>query len=170
MSIQTMVNGVKGRVDGLACQGQNALSHSIRSFREGGEIVRDGLQNLIEGHTQALRDIVDSTKSGFDRARSDGLRAVVSSPVRYLPPKDGFIDLFAGTADVFSRTGDRLIKTVTGGLAGVKAGRRGETPAVRKVVKSKARTGAGKKKTAVARKAPRKTVRKTPAKVASASR
>ncbi|MDE2148616.1 MAG: hypothetical protein KGJ55_02035 [Gammaproteobacteria bacterium] len=161
MSIGTVVNDVKGRVEGLACQSQKALKYSIDSFRHSGEIVRDGLQSLIEGHTSAAKEIFTSAKSGFEKARTDGLKAVVSSPVDYLPPRDSFVGLFTDTATVFSKTGDQLLQTAKHGFANVKAELRGETPVVHKVKASVHKSGTGARKTA--RKTARRTARKTAA-------
>lgn len=117
MNLQNVVEEVKGRVEDLSSQGQKAAKLSINTLKQANEIVVDSVQSLLKGHTDAARDLLASAKSGFDKARADGVKAVVSAPTSYLPPRAKLIDILNDSRSIFVKTSDDLLKLVKDGYA-----------------------------------------------------
>lgn len=160
MGFETVVNDVRSRVEGYAAHGQKLVKTSLESVKQGGEIVLEGLQSLLDNHTSAAKEIFASAKSGLEKARSDGLKAVASSPISYLPPKEKFVGLFSDTAEVFSKTSDELVKTFKQGYDSLKAEFDGSAQRAARGAKRTVRKG---------RAAASKTVRKTANRAAKAA-
>ena len=161
MDIQSVMNDVKGRVDTLTTQSQKVVKTSLDSLKQANQIVIEGLQTLVDGHTSAAKDIYASAKTGFDKARTDGVKAVAASPIAYLPPKQKFVSVFNETVTTFNKTGDELAKTLKGGYTSIRAEISGK-PAAKKA-KATARKTTAARKPAARKPAAKKTTAKAKA-------
>jgi hypothetical protein len=154
MSLQTVVDDVKGRVESLTAQGQKLAQISLDTLKQVNGIVVDKFQALVDTQTGAAKDLYASAKTGIEKARADGFKAVASAPISYLPPKDKIVTVFNDTVTLITGTGEELYKTVKTGFGTAK------TELTAKPVTKKVKAAA--KKTA-------KTVRKAAASAAKAA-
>ena len=146
MSLQTVVDDVKGRVETLTTQGQKVAQISLDTLKQTGEIVVDKLQELVKTESEAAKELYAAAKLGLDKAIADGLKAVAAAPISYLPPKDKFVTVYTDTVTLVSTTGDELYKTLKTGFSSIQAELKGEAPVVKKVkTAAKKATGAVKK-------------------------
>lgn len=146
MSLQTVVDDVKGRVETLTTQGQKVAQISLDTLKQTGEIVADKFQELVKTESAAAKELYSVTKLSFDKAVADGFKAFTAAPISYLPPKDKFVTVYTDTVTLVSTTGDELYKTLKTGFSSIQAELKGETP-VKKV------KAAAKKATATVKKA-----------------
>jgi hypothetical protein len=147
MSLQTVVDDVKGRVETLTTQGQKVAQISLDTLKQTGEIAADKFQALVKTQSDAAKEIYTEAKAGFDKARADGLKAVAAAPISYLPAKDKFVTVYNETVTLVSNTGDELYKALKSGFDSIQAEIKGEVVKVEKKVKAAAKkaTGAAKK-------------------------
>lgn len=146
MTLQSVVNDLKTRVDTLASQGQEVAKGLPDTFKQANEVLVSGVQTLVKTETETAKDLLAVAKASFEKARTDGLKAVAADPISYLPAKGKFISAFNETVELVSKTGDELYKTFKTGLTpAVKtAAAANESDAVAKTSKP-----ASKKKTTV---------------------
>ncbi|WP_029921557.1 hypothetical protein [Nevskia soli] len=146
MSLQTVVDDVKGRVETLTTQGQKVAQISLDTLKQSGEIVADKFQTLVKTESAAAKELYTVTKLSFDKAIADGFKAFTAAPISYLPPKDKFITVYTDTVTLVSATGDELYKTFKTGFSSIQAELKGEAAPVKKVkAAAKKATGAAKK-------------------------
>lgn len=146
MSLQTVVEDVKGRVETLTTQGQKVAQISLDTLKQSGEIVADKFQTLVKTESAAAKELYTVTKLSFDKAIADGFKAFTAAPISYLPPKDKFITVYTDTVTLVSATGDELYKTFKTGFSSIQAELKGEAAPVKKVkAAAKKATGAVKK-------------------------
>jgi hypothetical protein len=147
MSLQTVVDDVKGRVETLTTQGQKVAQISFDTLKQTGEIVADKFQAFVKTETEAAKGIYADAKAGFDKAVADGIKAVAAAPVSYLPPREKFVTVYNETVTLVSNTGDELYKALKSGFDSIQAEIKGEVVKVEKKVKTAAKkaTGAAKK-------------------------
>ncbi|MDB5976112.1 MAG: hypothetical protein JWR07_2872 [Nevskia sp.] len=146
MSLQTVVDDVKGRVETLTTQGQKVAQISLDTLKQSGEIVADKFQTLVKTESAAAKELYTVTKLSFDKAIADGFKAFTAAPISYLPPKDKFITVYTDTVTLVSATGDELYKTFKTGFSSIQAELKGEAAPVKKVkAAAKKATGAVKK-------------------------
>jgi len=119
MNLQTVVEDVKSRVEGLTNQGQKVAKVSLNTLKQASEVMIDNVRSLFKGNTDVVRDLFTSAKSGFEKARADGVKAVVAAPISYLPPRDQVLDAFKDSRSIVVRTSDDLVKLVKEGIAAV---------------------------------------------------
>ncbi len=151
MSLQTVVDDVKGRVETLTTQGQKVAQISFDTLKQTGEIAADKFQALVKTQSEAAKEIYTEAKAGFDKAVADGFKAVAAAPVSYLPAKDKFVTVYNETVTLVSTTSDELYKALKAGFDSIQAEIKGEAPVVKKVkTAAKKATGAAKKAAAKA--------------------
>jgi len=154
MNLQSVVNDVKHRVDVLAAQGQEAVKILPETLKSANDIVLSGWQELLKTKSATAKELLASARVGYEKAKLDGVVAVVSNPVGYLPPRDKLKTAFTETVELVSKTGDELyqelyktVKTTlkaTPGTMSAKADMAGE-PAVVKKPRTVAKKSAPKK-------------------------
>jgi hypothetical protein len=150
MSIQTVVDDVKGRVDTLASQSQKVAQISLDTLKQSSEIVVDKFQELVKTESAAAKELYTAAKLGLDKAKADGLKAVAAAPISYLPPKDKFVTVYTDTVTLVSATGEELYKTFKTGFTSIQAELTGETPVKKVKAAAKKATRAVKKAAAKA--------------------
>ncbi|MDB5986643.1 MAG: hypothetical protein JWR16_1696 [Nevskia sp.] len=131
MSLQSVVDDVKGRVEALGAQGQEVVKISVDTFKQANTLVVDSFNALLKDHSATAKDIYASAKSGFEKAKADGFKAVVTHPIAYLPSTEKLIEALNGTVSTFAKTGDELLKTVKSGFESVQSQLAGK-PVVKK--------------------------------------
>ena len=116
MNIESTVKTVKTRATVLSARGQNLARISFKTLCEANDIVVEGVQALIKGNTEAARELFEQTRTGVDRARADGVRAVFNAPLHYLPPRKEIVGVLADQRKTVVKTGEDLFKLVRKGF------------------------------------------------------
>ncbi len=143
MNLQTVVDDVKGRVEGLTNQSQKVVKVSLNTLKQANEVVTDNVRSLFKGNTDVAKDLFSSAKAGFDKARADGVKAVVAAPISYLPPRDKVLDAFKDSRSIVVKTSDDLVKLVKEGISAINGDIEEVATEVKKTA-SKARATASK--------------------------
>ncbi|MEK6807010.1 MAG: hypothetical protein AABY95_10235 [Pseudomonadota bacterium] len=128
MNFETVVEEVKGGFELVSSRAQGAAEASFKTLVKANDVVVGGVQGLVKTHTEAGKALLDAGLSSFDKAKTDGLMAVVANPIVYLPAgKDTLVDAFSDTVDTFTKTGEKLVKVIVTGyetianeIAGIK--------------------------------------------------
>lgn len=155
MNFETIVKDVQDRVEPILEQGQEILANSQAAALAGFEtlktangIVVDGVQTLVKTHVEAGKDLFGLAQTSFEKAKTDGIKAVAADPIAYLPEgKDRVISAYNDTVTVVTKTSDKLAKTFTKGYETVSAKLAGEAVAVKKARSTAKKAGATVKKT-----------------------
>lgn len=152
MNFETTVSEVKDRLQTVSTQAQDVAKVSFETFKQAGDVVVAGVQDLVKTHTGAAKELYSAAKDSFDKAVADGLVAVAKNPIEYLPDgRESLVDAFNETVEVVTKSGENLAKVLKTGYGNITAKVLGK-PAPR----------AGKPRAAAGRKTGRKTtVRKT---------
>ena len=145
MSLQTVVDDVKGRVETLTNQSQKVAQISLDTLKQTGEIVVDKLQELVKTESAAAKELYTVTKLSFEKAVADGFKAFTAAPISYLPPKDKFVTVYTDTVTLVTATSDEVYKTLKTGFSSIQAEILGEAPVKKVKAAAKKATGAVKK-------------------------
>lgn len=160
MNVESIVNDVKGRVEPIVTKGQDVVYSGFEVLKSANDIVVDGVTSVYRANYEAGKNLFDAAQTSFQKVKVDGIKAVASNPVAYLPEsKDVLLGAYNQSRDVVVKVGDDLVKTVKQGVETISAKIKGEP-----VLVSKAK-GTAKKATRRAT----KTVKKTSAKVQKAA-
>ena len=135
MNLQSVVEEVKGRVETISGQGQKVAEISIDSLKQAGDVVVGGYKSLVSDNTAAAKEIYSAAVSSFEKAKTDGLKAIAADPISYLPATGTLTAPFSQTVTVVSRTGEELYKVVKTGVETIQAQLTGKTT-VAKVAKA----------------------------------
>jgi capsule polysaccharide export protein KpsE/RkpR len=151
MNFQSVVEDVKGRVETISGHGQKVAEISIDSLKQVGDVVVGGYKSLVTENTTAAKEIYSAAVSSFEKAKTDGLKAIAADPISYLPATDTLVAPFNQTVTVVSRTGEELYKVVKTGVETIQAQLTGKSPAakVAKAAKSTTKKAAATVKKAV---------------------
>lgn len=154
MSLQSVVEDVKGRVETISGHGQKVAEISIDSLKQAGDVVVGGYKSLVSDNTAAAKEIYSAAVTSFEKAKTDGLKAVAADPISYLPTTDTLTAPFSQTVTVVSRTGEELYKVVKTGVETIQAQLTGKPVVLakaEKAVKSTTKKAAASVKKATAK-------------------
>ncbi|MCX7072942.1 MAG: hypothetical protein NTW01_18320 [Gammaproteobacteria bacterium] len=140
MNFQSVVEDVKGRVETLSGHSQKVAEISIESLKQAGDVVVGGYKSLLNENTTAAKEIYSAAVSSFEKAKTDGLKAIAADPISYLPATDTLVAPFSQTVTVVSRTGEELYKVVKTGVETIQAQLTGKSPAAKVAKAAKATT------------------------------
>ncbi len=135
MNFQSVVEDVKGRVETISGHGQKVAEISIDSLKAAGDVVVGGYKSLLTENTTAAKEIYSAAVTSFEKAKTDGLKAIAADPISYLPATDTLTAPFSQTVTVVSRTGEELYKVVKTGVETIQAQLTGKSPIVAKATK-----------------------------------
>ncbi|MES0872635.1 hypothetical protein [Sinimarinibacterium thermocellulolyticum] len=149
------MNEVKTRADLVVTRGQEVLEAGVETLKAVNAVIVDGVQTLVQTNVAAGKALVELTQASFEKAKADGIKAVASNPMAYLPEgKATVVNAYTDSLSTVSKTGEQLAKTLKSGYGSIAAKLSGESVAAQ----------AGK-----AAKAARKTVRKAAGKARKAA-
>jgi hypothetical protein len=151
MNLQSVVDEVKGHVENFSAHGQKVAEISLDSLKQAGDVVVETVQTLVKDSTALASDLYSSALTSFEKAKSDGIKAVVADPIAYLPPKEPIFKTFNHTVTIVTKSGDELFKVAKTGFSSIQAELSGKPATVDKVTRSV--KSAAKKATASAKKA-----------------
>ena len=138
MNIEKAVKEVQDRLETVGEQAQDLAKVSVNTLKASGEIVVEGVQDLVTLQTAAAKDLYTTGKQSFDKAVAAGLVAVVKAPVEYLPDgRQTIVGAFNETVETVTKTGEKLAKVAKSGYEGIAASIQGKQ--IRKPVRKAAR-------------------------------
>lgn len=141
MSVETIVSDVKDRVEPIVAKGQEVVLAGFETLKAVNVIVVDGVQTLVQTQFEASKDLFELAQISFEKAKTDGLKAVAADPIAYLPEgKERVISAYNDSVAVFTKTGDELVSAFKQGYETITAKIAGDEPikAARKTVKKTA--------------------------------
>ena len=167
MNVESIVNDVKGRVEPIVARGQDVVFSGFEVLKSANGIVVDGFTGVYKANYEAGKTLFGAAQTSFEKVKTDGIKAVASNPVAYLPEgKDTVVSAFNTSVDVFVKTGDDLVETMKQGVETLSAKMKGEPVIVAKAKKTA--TSARKSAKSTASKVEKK-VSKTASKVEKAA-
>lgn len=120
MNVETIVNDVKARAEVVAAKGQEVVEASFETLKAANAIVVEGVQSLLETNVAAGKDLLAVAQTSFNKAKTDGIKAVAANPVAYLPEgKDRVVAAYNDSVAVVSKTSDELVKTFKQGYESI---------------------------------------------------
>lgn len=142
MNFETVVNEVKDGLDLVSSRAQGAAEASFVTLKKANTVVVGGVTGLVKTHTEAGKTLLDAGVASFEKAKTDGLMAVVANPIVYLPAgKDTIVEAFTDTVDTLTKTGEKLVKVIVAGYETVANEIAGIKP-VKKTAKKKTKAAA----------------------------
>jgi hypothetical protein len=128
MSFESVVSEVKGRLETVGTHAQDVAQISLDTFKQANKIVVNSAQGLFKTHSDTIKVVFDATKTSFEKALNDGLKAVAQNPVSYIPDsREPIVAAFNETVGTFTKTGEKLAKVIKSGYENVAATLNGET-------------------------------------------
>lgn len=154
MNVETIVSDVKGRVEPIVAKGQDVVTLSFETLKLANTIVVDGVQELVKTNVDAGKDLFSAVQLSFEKAKTDGIKAVAAKPIEYLPAgKDLVVAAYSDSLGIVTKAGEELVKVVKKGFEDVSAKLSGSTTLSGEVTKAKSTAKkAAKKATAAAKK------------------
>jgi hypothetical protein len=155
MGVETIVNDVKGAVEPYVAKGQDVVTLSFETLKQANVIVVDGVQELFKTNVDAGKDLFAAAQTSFEKAKTDGLKAVAAKPIEYIPVgKDVVVAAYKDSFSIVTKTGEELISVVKKGFEDVTAKLSGSTTVSGEVKKAKSTVRkTAKKATTAAKKA-----------------
>lgn len=151
MTVQTIVNDVKGRVEPLVAKGQQVVNLSVDTLLKANDVVVDGVQTVVKTQIEAGKDLLAVFQSSFEKAKTAGIKAVAAAPADYLPAgRERVVSAYNDTLTVVGKTSGEVVKIVKHGYETVSAKLSGapakkKAPAKKTAAKAPAKKRAAKK-------------------------
>ncbi|MGQ0502497.1 MAG: phasin family protein [Panacagrimonas sp.] len=140
MSVETIVSDVKGAVQPYVSKGQDVVTLSFETLKQANTIVFDGVQDLVKTNIDAGKDLISAAQSSFEKAKSDGIKAVVTKPIEYLPEgKDVVVSAYKDSYSIVTKAGEDLYHAVKKGFDDVTSKLSGSTTVSAETKKAKAK-------------------------------
>jgi len=151
MSFESVVSEVKDRLETVGTHAQDVAQISLQTLKQANKIVVASAQDLFKTNVDTIKVVFDATKTSFEKALNDGLKAVAADPVSYIPDsRESIVTAFNETVGTFTKTGEKLAKVLKSGVENVTATINGETAKPARTVKRTARKAAATAKKAAA--------------------
>ncbi len=138
MNVQNLVTDLSSKVEKFATTGQEAAVIGFDTLKSANDIVVETVQVLVKTNADAGVALFGEAKTSFEKATTDGFKAVISNPIAYIPATTPAVDAFNTTVKTLSETGAELAKTFEGGYTSIVAKFNGETVIVAKAKKAAA--------------------------------
>ena len=149
MNVETLVNDVKTRADVVVTRGQEAIEVGVETIKAANAIIVDGVQTLVQTQVAAGKELIELAQASFEKAKTDGVKAVAANPIAYLPEgKDTVVGAYNDSVKTVSKAGDQLAKTFSTGYETITAKIAGKKQAVKTAKKTVRKTVAKARKTA----------------------
>jgi hypothetical protein len=130
MSFETVVSEVKDRLETVGEHAQDVAQISLQTLKQANKIVVNSAQDLFKTNIDTIKVVFDATKTSFEKALADGLKAVAANPVSYIPDsREPIVAAFNETVGTVTKTGEKLAKVIKSGYENVTAAFNGEQPA-----------------------------------------
>ncbi len=153
MGVETIVSDVKGAVEPFVAKGQDVVTVSFETIKQANTVVVEGVQELFKTNVDAGKDLFAAAQTSFEKARTDGLKAVASKPIEYIPDgRDVVVAAYKDSFSIVTKTGEELFSVVKKGYEDVAAKLTGSSTVSGEVKKAKATARKTVKKAGVAAK------------------
>lgn len=147
--VQTQVEPILEKGQELLEQGQDAVLSGFETLKTANGIVVTGVQNLVKTQVEAGKDLFALAQTSFEKAKTDGFKAVAADPIAYLPEgKDRVISAYNDSLTLVTKTGDKLAKTFKNGYESFVAELNGETVTPKKATRTAKKAAGTAKKAA----------------------
>lgn len=151
MDFETVVSEVKGRLETVGGHAQDVAEISLQTLKQANKIVVSSAQDLFKTHADTIKVVFESTKTSFEKAIADGLKAVAANPVSYIPDsREPIVAAFNDTVGTVTKTGEKLAKVIKSGYEDVAAKFNGTTAKATRSVRKTTRKATSAAKKAVA--------------------
>jgi hypothetical protein len=159
MNVETLVADVKGRVEPIVAKGQDVVFTGFELIKSANGIVVDAATRVYRVQLEAGKGLFGAAQTSFEKVKTDGIKAVASNPVAYLPEgKDLVLKAFTESRELVVKTGEELVKTVKTGVETLAAKIKGDTLEDKLAGAAKTATKTVKKTATRAKKAAEKAV------------
>lgn len=139
MNVDMIVNDVKGAVEPYVAKGQDAVTLSFETIKQANTIVFDGVQDLFRTNLDAGKGLYTAAQSSYEKIRADGVKAVVSKPVAYVPEgRELVVGACKQSLTIVTKAGEELYGVARKGLGDLGAKLTGSTTVSGEVKKAKA--------------------------------
>lgn len=153
MGVETIVNDVKGAVEPYVAKGQDVMTLSFETFKQANTVVVEGVQELFKTNVDAGKDLFAAAQTSFEKARTDGLKAVATKPIEYIPDgRDVVVAAYKDSFSIVAKTSEELFGVVKKGYEDVAAKLSGSTTVSGGVKKAKSAVRKSAKKATTAAK------------------
>src|ERR1043166_7043523 len=151
MSFETVVSEVKDRLETVGTHAQDVAQISLQTLKQANKIVVTSPQDLFKTNIDTIKIVFDATKTSFEKALTDGLKALAADPISYIPDsRDTIVTAFNETVGTVTKTGEKLAKVIKSGYENVTATINGESVKPVRAVKRTARKATAPAKKAAA--------------------
>ena len=128
MGVETIVSDVKGAVEPYMVKGKDVVTLSYETLKQANTVVVEGVQELFKANVDAGKDLFAAAQTSFEKARTDGLKAVAAKPIEYIPDgRDVVIAAYNDSFSIVTKTGEELFSVVKKGYGDVTAKLTGST-------------------------------------------
>lgn len=122
MNVETIITDVKTRGEVVVARGQEVVESGFETLKAANAIVVEGVKTLVDTNVAAGKDLFAVAQTSFSKAKTDGVKAVASNPVAYLPEgKDRVLAAYNDSVAVVTKTSDELVKTIKAGYETISA-------------------------------------------------
>lgn len=120
MKVDALVADVCEYVQPWVSKSQVAALKSLEVAKQANGIFVDGVQTLFKSNLAVGKDLASKAQESFERARLDGLKAVISSPLSYVPEgREEVLSAYSESLSLLTSTGDKIAKVALKGYEGV---------------------------------------------------
>lgn len=148
MNLETVMSDVKSKFTVVQSTAQDLAGVSVDTFKQASGAVVGGVQVLVKTHSETANELFAAGKASFEKAKADGISAVVSNPMSYLPEgRERLTLVFNDTLTTFTKTGEDLAKILKSGYGTASAKIVGETSSKPKKAAAPRKTASKAKKT-----------------------
>ena len=149
MNFETVVSDVKGRFEVVGAQAQDVAKLGVDTLKASSDVVVSGVQNLVKTNSVVAKDLLESGKASFAKAKTDGFVAVASNPIEYVPAgRDQFVGALNTSVSQVAKTGEELVKILKGGVDKITGSFNGKPVKKAAAKKAPAKRATAKKATA----------------------
>lgn len=122
MNVETLVADVKTRVEPIVAKGQEIATVSLDALKQTTTVLVDGVQTVVKTQIDAGKDLFAAVQTSFEKAKTDGLKAVAAAPIEYLPAgRERVISAYNDTLATVTKTGEQVVQVVRKGFEEVSA-------------------------------------------------
>ncbi|HEX4872228.1 MAG TPA: phasin family protein [Nevskiaceae bacterium] len=122
MNVETLVADVKTRVEPIVAKGQEIATVSLDALKQTTTVLVDGVQTVVKTQIDAGKDLFAAVQTSFEKAKTDGLKAVAAAPIEYLPAgRERVISAYNDTVATVTKTGEQVVQVVRKGFEEVSA-------------------------------------------------
>lgn len=111
MNVETIVTDVKVKVEPIFKKGEGVANVTFDAVKQSNQIVVEGVTDLYKTNFEAGKDLFTAAQTSFEKAKTDGVKAVAAKPIDYLPAgKDRVVAAYNDSVAIVTKSGEELVK------------------------------------------------------------